>query len=78
MSALNHALHHSESVQDGNDPKKPPELGKTYKDVAPGTKWKKVNGRWAIGTKKNIYEWDSKKGEVEWYKPIRKKAFRRL
>jgi len=29
--------------------------------------WKKINGRWAIHTKREILEWDSKKGEVEVY-----------
>ena len=65
VSALNHALHHT---------KPKPDVTKMDKNYKTGSKaWEYVKGRYTITTKKEILQWDSKKGEVEVYNKAEKK-----
>lgn len=65
VSALNHALH--EVLQNIKIPPDPSKMDSRYS--VEGKQWKKIQGRWTIvNDKKEILQWDSKKGEVEVYK----------
>ena len=62
VSALNHVAHKmSEPFPKPNSSK----IDKRY-GVEDKT-WEKKSGRWTITTKKEILQWDSKKGEIEVY-----------
>lgn len=71
VSGLNHFAHQmSENDSYNGTGKNLPtpdasELDPRYK--TDGKDWQKVKGRWTITTKKEILQWDSKKGEIEVY-----------
>lgn len=74
VSGLNHVMHRIGNEQifsedENGDPTKPrPDASKIDEKYGVGNKtWEKKEGRWTITTKKEILQWDSKKGEIEIY-----------
>lgn len=63
------------SGDENGDPIKPkPYASKIDEKYGVGNKtWEKKGGRWTITTKKEILQWDSKKGEIEVYSRGQKK-----